>query len=94
MIYIPGKEKETDMKLLNDSPAQTTTEAVELEDVQDISNAISEAIFYDGYSPVKVMAKANEVVGALIHILVARGLLTSADVKRILASPRKLGPAE
>lgn len=72
----------------NPEKSSTTTAEVELQEVQDISHAISEAIFYDGFEAPKVLAKANDVVGALITIMVAKGIITKQDVKRILASPR------
>lgn len=72
----------------NPEKSSTTTAEVEMQEVQDITHSISEAIFYDGFEAPKVLAKANDVVGALITIMVAKGIITKQDVKRILASPR------
>lgn len=67
-----------------ETKTQTTTEQDIKDETKKVARLIDEAIFYEGYEPPKVAAKANAVVGSLVEILVAKGLLSSKDVKRIL----------
>lgn len=73
-------------ELVDDSslPASTTTEQSVIDESQALVNALDEAIFYNGYNPLKPKAKAVEVLGALIHLLVDKGVLSSKDAQRIL----------
>ena len=62
----------------------TTVQEVEDNETALILRTIDEAIFYDGYKPAPSLAKANEVIAALVQILVAKDLITAGDVSRIL----------
>ena len=62
----------------------TTVQEVEDNETAQILRTIDESIFYDGYKPAPSLAKANEVIAALVQVLVAKDLITASDVSRIL----------
>lgn len=62
-----------------------TTEQVETEETQAILTKIDEYVWYgEGAYHKGTRAKSGQVIGTLVKILVAKGLLTVQDVDRIL----------
>lgn len=62
-----------------------TTEQLEAEETKEVLAKIDEYIFYgDGLTNPAPKAKANQVVGTLVKLMVSKGLLSVQDVKRVL----------
>jgi hypothetical protein len=88
-VYLDGDEGLFSPSNIKDASGfnvtlSTTFQEVENKEVQDVMTQIDDAIFYDGFQPAKSLAKANEVIAALVQVLVAKDLISAADVSRIL----------
>lgn len=68
----------------NKQNTSTTVQEFESNETSEILRTIDESIFYDGYVPAKSLAKANEIISTLVHVLVSKGVISLADVARIV----------
>jgi hypothetical protein len=70
--------------LNNCTLAITTVTQDQANEVEQITRAIDEYIFYDCSAPAKVLARPTEVISVLIKILVSNGAITLPQVQRAL----------